>query len=275
MKRSVVRHLTRLGLRVDKDEGLTLLETLVAIIVIALTVSAITPAFILTVATRVQSQRAEQAMQLARSEVDKVRLAMELGSVDDPTTPNPDDGDRLLLLPADAGAVDPDDVAAPTTFVAATDASCSNTYGNQPGVAEACAIEISCDVADADCDVDADFAVQVYRVNSFASPVTGEVAAFQMGVRVYAYEATRDENADGTANVDVTLADPDVGLAGAGLTTNPRNRESDDGTTGRSYRYAPLAVIYTTVFRGEEDTSLCDYYRFLGEDPVAEGLNCI
>lgn len=263
LKRLIQRHVVSL----DQNQGLTLLETLVAIIVITLTVSAITPAFVLTVATRVQSQKAEQAMQLARDEIDKARVIMELGEV---TDANGNPTERANFLPGDVtGVTDPSEVGAPTVFLAADTQSCTDPLQKSAlSFNEACAIEIDCDIAQGEDCLDADFAVQTYRVGSFPNSTVGDVVAFDIGVRVYAYDATKDVTDDGSQ--DVNVQGLSTNLARAGLTTNPRTFENG------SYRNAPLAVIYTTITRSEEDESLCDYYEFLdpGVDLAAEGLNC-
>ncbi|MFB2937280.1 prepilin-type N-terminal cleavage/methylation domain-containing protein [Aerosakkonemataceae cyanobacterium BLCC-F154] len=57
----------------NSQGGLSLLEILVAIVVISAVISAITPAIFLSVASRVQNRRAQQAQQLANGAVDRVR----------------------------------------------------------------------------------------------------------------------------------------------------------------------------------------------------------
>ncbi len=66
-------------LRSNSSSGLTLIECLVAIIIVSLTVLAITPPILLATGTRVQSRRAEQANHIAQSEVDRLRLLVERG----------------------------------------------------------------------------------------------------------------------------------------------------------------------------------------------------
>ncbi|MEL6382667.1 MAG: hypothetical protein AAFQ89_09365 [Cyanobacteria bacterium J06626_18] len=242
----------------DEDSGLTLLETLVAIIVIALTVSAITPAFVLALATRVRSQRIEQAMQLARNEVDNVRLAMELTAVDNPNTAGITET-RVDLLPEDVGTGEPRDVPAPTSFIDLEDAKC--TRATKPASGEACMVSI--DRIDTTApDKGADFAVQAYRVNSYTPTGSTDPVAFEIGVRVYAYEAI--ENA-----------------AAGNLTTVPTSAGLTSGTDGEtsSYLSAPLAVIYTTIIRSEDREALCEYYQLpdvnpTGTDPISKGLKC-
>lgn len=71
----------------DTDQGLTLIECLVALVVIALTVGSVTPALVISVATRVQSQKAEQAIEVAQAEIDAVRITLERGNYDAASVP--------------------------------------------------------------------------------------------------------------------------------------------------------------------------------------------
>ena len=256
VKQSGLRHLTQPWLRAKTNEaGLTLLEALMAIIVIGITVSAITPAFVLALATRVQSQKAEQAMQLAQDEIDKARIAMELSAVDDPSTSDPDDGDRAELLPIDAGNGDIDEVEeAPAGILQPDDANCQGDYGMRPQPNQACLVDING-------DGDADFAVQAYLGNVLNLPNINGLAAFDIGVRVY----------DRLAVEDGDLANLRTEPARVGLTSNPRTNE------GSSYLSAPLAVIYTTIVRSEERNSLCEYYQYQGvtfDQLNDRGLTC-
>ncbi|NJN01378.1 MAG: type II secretion system protein [Leptolyngbyaceae cyanobacterium RM1_1_2] len=72
----------RLSPQTSSEAGLTLIECLVAIIIIGLTVSAVTPALIISVASRVQSQKAAQALEVAQAEIDQVRTLVERGGND-------------------------------------------------------------------------------------------------------------------------------------------------------------------------------------------------
>ncbi len=64
-----------------REAGLTLVECIVAIVVVGLVGAAIAPAMVVSVATRVQSQRAEQALQLAQAQVDRTRAFAERGAL--------------------------------------------------------------------------------------------------------------------------------------------------------------------------------------------------
>lgn len=71
------------------EQGFSLLEALISIAVIAVVISSFTPPIFLAVGTRVQNRRAEQAMQLAQAEVDRVRRLVERGQYDNPTSTDP------------------------------------------------------------------------------------------------------------------------------------------------------------------------------------------
>lgn len=58
------------------QDGLTLIECLVAMIIITIVVAIITPPIFLAVGTRVNNRRTEQALQVAQGEIERVRLLM-------------------------------------------------------------------------------------------------------------------------------------------------------------------------------------------------------
>ena len=67
----------------NTSTGFTLIESLVAMVVISITLVAITPPIFWATGTRVQNRRAEQALALAQGEIDRVRAQVERGiSVD-------------------------------------------------------------------------------------------------------------------------------------------------------------------------------------------------
>ncbi|WOD38702.1 prepilin-type N-terminal cleavage/methylation domain-containing protein [Nodosilinea sp. E11] len=146
------------------DQGLTLIECLVAIVMVALVSGAIAPTMVLSVATRVHSQKSEQALALAQSEIDRVRVAVERG------------GYTVAQLPPVAVGVGDRNVAAvpaPTNLNAA----------NGNNVANAVGVDVTGDGTN-------DFLVQRYR--TAGQDANGVPVAFAMGVRVY------DINAAGT-----------------------------------------------------------------------------
>lgn len=217
----------------QSEQGLTLIECIVALVVIALTVGSVTPALVIAVATRVQSQKAEQAIKVAQAEIDTIRTLMERGGYDANSVPaiaTP----ALSDDPADANSID-------------------SHLGPLSGVTQPATVDYATLGAnqvrevDVDGDNEADFGIQVYRSEG-QDDTNGIPVAFTMGVRVYDINAV---NAGGAApNLDT--------------------EEARAGTTGgqgeRSRR--PLAVIYTVMAKGDLDAAYCDYLRFLEDDPT-------
>lgn len=155
---------TKYGFRKQRlsKAGLTLIECLVAIVVIALTTATVTPVMIFSVATRVQNQKTEQALQLAQAEIDKVKLIVEQGG---------DYGSKLLLPVAPTGTTNLIDVGAPSSAFLASTASATL-------VSQAKKI-------DTDGDGDDDFAIQLFRTEGIEAGSASTPVVFDMGVRVY------------------------------------------------------------------------------------------
>lgn len=142
------------------ENGLTLIECLVAIVVIAATIGMIAPITVMAVATRVQNQRAEQAALIAQSELDRIRLTVERGgnyTLDD--------------VPSTSGAIR--DVPAPENVNAAN--ALTTFDATRP--------------IDIDNDGDNDYAVQTFRTEGDVDASTGQPIAFELGVRVYRADA--------------------------------------------------------------------------------------
>lgn len=142
------------------EQGFTIIESLMAIVVITLLLVAITPPIFLAVGTRVQNQRAEQAMQLAQRQVDEVRVLIEKG-----TYTNSD----LPPLPATGATDAANTVAAPTS---------SFTCSTPVTASDACSIDVNGDGR-------VDFYVQKFRTKEVSAGNPSRVVAFYMGVRVY------------------------------------------------------------------------------------------
>lgn len=165
----------------DLEHGLTLIECLVAIAVIASTIGVIAPITILTVATRVQNQRAEQAIHIAQSEIDRVRLTVERGGNFDLS----DVASTTLAIDAVPAPNTVDEAAASTTVTAAR------------------SVDVNNDGTD-------DFAIQLFRTYSTAGVSDGIPVAFELGVRVYraqAIERFAPTNQVGTEQAALTFTD--------------------------------------------------------------------
>ncbi|MFZ4638916.1 MAG: prepilin-type N-terminal cleavage/methylation domain-containing protein [Nodosilinea sp.] len=221
--------------RANPAQGLTLIECLVAIVMVALVASAIAPALVIAAATRVQSQKAEQALQLAQSEIDRVRLLTERGQATDVLK------DYLDKFPPRSASLADKDVktmAAPG-YGSVVDNRTTLTPDKTLGIKLNSTTTVSNGAQV--CKQDCDFAVQIYRTKGYPDDAAKVPAAFAMGVRVYSYEAV----ASGS---------------GAALSTDPLSL----GTTGGEGQRAkkPLAVLYTTIAIGENSTSLCDLITY-------------
>ncbi len=155
----------RLPVKAADNEGLTLIECLVAISVIGLTAAVMAPVMVFSVATRLQSQRAEQAIQLAQGEVDKIRLMAERGG---------NFSGALASYPITTAA----SVAA-TGAPISTSISLSSTDFAKP-------VNLG--------NTNNKFAVQVFR--SVGSTPAGSPVpiAFDIGVRVYDFNAIQNHS---------------------------------------------------------------------------------
>jgi prepilin-type N-terminal cleavage/methylation domain-containing protein len=212
------------------EQGLTLLECLMAIVVIGLTMAVIAPPLLISAATRVQNRRAEQALQIAQGEVDRIRAMVARdehipGRLPATVTPA---GGNLQAVPAPG--------TAPSAFFKSPRGTCAGGSYNGQQVPANQTLRI-----DVDGDCNADFLMQMFRTpgNTNNAEIIGNTnrpADFQMGVRVYSI-----------------LAD---GSAGP-LETLPASLQLTSGQGKQRTR--PLAVIYTPFSRSDQADSLCFY----------------
>lgn len=212
----------------SSEDGLTLLECLVAIAVIALTGAMIGPPLVLAAATRVQNRRAEQSLQLAQGEVDRIRAMVITNSA------------SVDLLPDLVTVNDLETHPAPTARLGNvlrspdTSAGCGNYDPTDPNHVPSNSEVLAIDIDGQADNCEADFLIQAFRQNLDRA---GETRDFQLMVRVYAAKAE-----DNFGN----LAEEQAGL---GFT-------SGDG----DYWQRPLAVLTTRVNESDNETALCGYH---------------
>ncbi|NDJ16268.1 type IV pilus modification PilV family protein [Myxacorys almedinensis] len=227
------------------DQGLTLIEGLVAIIIVTITVVSITPPIFWATGSRVQTRRAEQALQLAQGEIDRVRALVERDKFELADLP-PAAGDEEEVRKAattDPGIAAPNSAQESNKIVTA-DPKCSANKSNTL-IPDSKEKYIQVDV-DTDGSCEADFLVQTFRSTGLNSSgdalVPGEKpAAFVMGVRVYSFVARDNLNANKGEKEQVSLK----------------------GTTGLGNQLQrPLAVLYTTVVPSNASANV-DLYRAL------------
>ena len=227
----------------NAEQGLTLIECLVALVIIALTVGSVTPALVISVATRVQSQKVEQAVAVAQAEIDAVRTTLERGNYDAASVPQ-----SVATLEDTTYSTTTSSVQGYTGPKYSVINDASTTYDTL-ATDEVRAVDV-------DSDSTPDFGIQVFRTPGQLDG-DGNPIAFTMGVRVYDVRAINAQAA-GTGNL---LTD-----------------EARIGTTGtegeRNER--PLATIYTVLAKGDLDESYCRYIEFLGSTPSTAyaDLNC-
>lgn len=215
-----------------KVQGFTLIESLMGVVVISVVAIVITPPIVISTATRVQNRRAEQAMQLAQAEIDRIRVFVEQG-----------EAQTAKLPPVPSGTIPNNiaEVAAPTEFVnSIVGINESRTLANSSSKAFG---------VDVDKDTKPDFYVQLFRDNNTNAIVTGAtntLVAFQLGVRVYSKVAADKVSSLQTPPKPASLQ----------FTTGFGNQES-----------RPLAVAYTTVSRSDAKISLEKYRQYLDRSP--------
>ena len=220
------------------EKGLTLIECLVAIVIISITVVAITPPIFVATASRIQSRRAEQANQIAQSEIDRIRAIVEQGSYTAVQLPA-SGGTGVAKDIAPATGVDTNLIASPASTAACT------KYPNKYPTTSATATKVI--PVDVDGDCKPEFAMQVFRSNDcipndLKKSVPPAVPyAFSVGVRVYGYE--EDNPMSNLSNERATL----------GLTTG---RGGDNSAVGAKRK--ALQVLYAKVSRvGNEQAREC------------------
>jgi prepilin-type N-terminal cleavage/methylation domain-containing protein len=161
------------------EQGLSLIECLVAIMVIAITATAITPPILLATGTRIQSRRAEQANQIAQAEVDRVRTIVERG------------GYSATDLPVSTGQnTGIQDFGAPVSPPGSTilsSATCDPAYPKNKPTSPNELVKV-----DINGDCKPEFLMQVFRTKGCwpknVDETTQPPYSFYMGVRVYAYQ---------------------------------------------------------------------------------------
>jgi type II secretory pathway pseudopilin PulG len=234
-------HSMRQQYTTQSEQGLTLMEALVAILMVSAVMVAITPPIFLAVATRVQNSRAEQAIQLAHGEIDQVRVLVEQGIT----------SENKEQLPASAGPIEASKVPPPSSAYAdeqSTNSTCSD-YDDKPKqvpVNQARLVDIN-----SDCKPD--FLVQTFRTNEQTITRGGVPVplVFQMGVRVYSISAQNN-----LANLKAG-DNGNVKAASLQLTTG-EGQQTD----------RPLAVLYTALGQGDATGALGRYECF------ASGTTC-
>jgi len=224
----------------SRHSGFTLIESLVAIMVIAITVVSITPPIFWATGTRVQNRRAEQALSLAQGKIDEVRSLVERGTytlADLPSVTADTKSGGVRPYPAGPAPTATWDKKQSVKLTCNSISSLSATDSKQPPVTQYLPVDTDGDSP----SCNPDFLIQVFRnagVCVSGACQAGEVpVAFSVGVRVYGANAAKATVA--------SLGQEKAKLIGT----------SGTGQTGTK----PLAVLYATVAKSNSPQSLQQY----------------
>lgn len=205
------------------EQGLTLIESLAAIVIFGVAVVAISPPIALSLAARVRAHRAEQALNLAQGEIDRVRLLMEQGHKSSGQTL----ADFKKLLPPTAA----NENVVPTSI---------ENCGATP-VANAAAKGCTVDIDGNGSIENMDFVVQSFRTVTQCQGANSDVpVGLNIVVRVYTVASAQTNSG--------SLRPEQASLAFSARTTSGPN---------------PLAVLKSTIVRSDLGSSSLAYQNLL------------
>jgi prepilin-type N-terminal cleavage/methylation domain-containing protein len=216
----------------SRQEGFTIIESLVAIVVVSILLAAIAPVIILSVATRVQARRIEFATQAAKSYIDGVRTKQ----IDPPLAPT-------LVAPATEKALSTYDAPTnPGSFNCAANSYCTTTgttsTGTPPSPTNLYCIDfdgvgnpnILNDPPKCQNTSTSDMVVQVFRNKT-------SITGYALGVRVYRANAFKS-GITFKASKDTYPNNTDK---------NFKQQQTFTGGTGLSKLQAPLVEMSTDI----------------------------
>ena len=214
----------------DRESGLTLIEALMAVLILAVVIGSIAPPLVIAVSTRVRNREVEQSLQVSRQLTEEIRISLFNWNGDPANIPTA--VPKLATASHYTGGSIP--YPPDLTLIKAPDDVCAT-----PGVTggtEACNSALDMKGIDFDKDGKVDFFVQTFRANQCST--ADEIFAFDVGVRVYPYDVVKT---DGTLVSSITNEDQGAAFA------DRRNNN------------APLSSGYTTLIRTEATFGLTNY----------------
>lgn len=210
------------------EQGLSLIECLMAIMVIALTGAMMLPPLFVATANRVQNRKAEQALQLAQGEVDRVRALVEQKTQDDRNLPKvATNVTSLSEVPA------PGSISSITRSVSTACDSPILLFQRNPRLAATRPLPSVNELLNIDLDGEAgcepEFLMQIFRTEATNDQ-------FDLGVRVYSSVANPESQA---------------------LKTEEASLKHTTGTGNQ--KVLPLAVLYTEIKAVNAIQSMCKF----------------
>lgn len=218
------------------------MECLVAILLIGITIAMITPPLLIATATRVQNRRAEQALQLAQDEVDRISTLVQQGTHESRRLPAVAAGANLSATPAPSQVFNE---LKTTRQVGSACPAGSSSFAGAPRYTNAQVPSNQAIAVDVDGDCMPDFYIQTFRTAGVVTnvesldrvnPINQRPATFVLGVRVYS--ALAREN-----------------LVAGRLSTTPGQLALTGGQGKQASN--PLAVVYRPMIWGEQSDALC------------------
>lgn len=227
--------------RQNAQRGLTIMECLVAIMLIGITIAMVTPPLLIATASRVQTRRGEQALQAAQAEVDRINTMVQRGlHQDNRLPPNTAQANIRNILP-------PTRIASFLKTPATSCPGATSPYASYPRYNDQPLAATDALPVDLDGDCDPDLFMQVIRNNTqYTIAEDGKAtglkrpARFQLGVRVYS-----------------KLVDTNKTLVSGKLKTEPASLGLTIGQGQQATN--PLTVVNKDISWGERSEVLCQY----------------
>jgi prepilin-type N-terminal cleavage/methylation domain-containing protein len=199
----------------SKQEGFTIIESLVAIVIVSILLAAIGPVIVLSVANRVQARRIETASQAARSYIDGVRIKR----IESPLAPS-------VVSPNKKDISTYDPPVSSSSFNCDTNSYCTNT-----GTTSTTSTNLYCIDFDGDSKCkntsNKDTIIQAFRNTDSSS--TG----YALGIRVY--------RADAFSGATLKASNQKI------ASSNENHKQQNTFTGGLGSKQTPLLEMTTEI----------------------------
>jgi len=220
----------------SSQAGFTLIESLMAILVVTIMMIAISPAIVLSVATRVQTKRLEMGINASRTYIDAVRSGNIFKADGEKAPPPPIARTATIPNEVDVSSGGTLDCPQPTPPIGSTSTSVPRFFKCNTEATDFYLYCVDNDDTPNGCDADStkDMIVQGFGISQDPNlPTDPEKAAakgYRLGVRVYRADAFKDSEP-----LKKSTSDPRIKL------------EAKTVTSGLGDRKAPLVEMTTEI----------------------------